>query len=149
MTVEGKNLSDLAKKMVTLGTELNSLGANEETEETETPTRARKTKSKVEDDEDTVEETEEDDDAVEETEDDEDAVEDDEETEDDEDEESEDEEESLKLSKSDMGILMLALKNHKKKNGKSKTVSILRKFAPTSDKVKKSDLPKLLKLLKA
>src|SRR5690606_27509907 len=97
---------------------------------------------------------EEDEDEIDEEEEDEDEDEIDEEEEDESDdedeEESDDEEEetSLKLGDAELSKLKLALNKFSKKNGKEKAIKLLNKYAKTSQDVKKSDLPKLLKALK-
>lgn len=64
------------------------------------------------------------------------------------DEESEDDDEAEAISAKDLSQLKVALKVYSGKHGKDKAVKMLHKFAKASDKVSKTDLPKLLKLLK-
>jgi hypothetical protein len=124
------------------------ISASKLKEESEAPKkRGRKPKAAKAVEEDDEEETEED--ADEETEEDADEEEsDDEETEEDDEEESDDEDEGGTVTGSDLSKLKVALKVYSGKHGKDKTVKVLQKFAKASDKVKKADLPKLLKLLK-
>lgn len=81
-------------------------------------------------------------------EDDEDEVEEDDEDEADEDDEDEAEEDET-VDAAGLVTLKKALTNFSKAKGsKDAAVKILRKFAPSSEKVKAADLPKLLKALK-
>lgn len=63
-------------------------------------------------------------------------------------EEAEEIEEPQKLTPKELGQLKAALNSFAAKNNRAKAIGILTKFAKTSQDVKPSDLPKLLKALK-
>lgn len=148
VTVKGKDLADVATKMVALGQSLNGMGAQEATEPTPKKGRGKKA-AKVEETEELEESLEDtdvedlsDDEEVEETED----VEED--VEDEDVEESEDDEEPAKVDAKQLATLKKALNTYSAKNGKDKAVKILHKYAKVSQDVKADDYGKLMKALK-
>lgn len=152
--LEGKNKAELAKG---LQAHLALFAAEEKSAIDVSELKKGKGKKAAAEEEDDSEDEIEEEDESEDEESEEEESEEEEEDESEEEEESEDEEESeededdsksLKLGDADLSKLKLALNKFSKKNGKEKAIKLLNKFAKTSQDVKKSDLPKLLKALK-
>lgn len=115
-------------------------------------TKPSKGKKNVKEDQNEIEDEEENEDDETPVEEDDDEDSDAENSDSDDDEENEDDESEgtsqARLSESDLGKLKDALRKYSTKRGKDNAVKILRKFGKTSQDVKKTDLPKILKLLK-
>lgn len=147
ITVEGANLADVARKMVALGQNLDSVGANEAEAPVETPKKGRGKKAKAEEPEETVEMDEET--SVEDLEDDAEETSEDDDTEEmDEDVEDIEDDEPTKIDTKQLAQLKKALNSYSAKNGKPKAVKILHKFAKVSQDVKAEDFAKIMKALK-
>lgn len=145
ITVKGKDLSEVATRMVALGQTLNGAGLQDAEP---TPNKGRGKKAKAEEPEEIEEdldETVEDESDVEDLEDD---AEETEEVEEDLEESSDDEDEPAKVDAKQLATLKKALNTYSGKHGKDKAVKILHKFAKVSQDVKADDYGKLMKALK-
>lgn len=144
ITVKGKDLSDVATKMVALGQSLTGTTAEP------TPKKGRGKKAAAQVEEEEIEETIEEDTDVEDLSDDEEVEETDdaEEIEEDEDVEESNDDELPKVNAKELATLKKALNSYSAKHGKDKAVKILHKYAKVSQDVLQDDLNKLLKALK-